>query len=52
MLKTRQELVIIVEVPKTLFCSSKSPRAGKLVFFSKFIDNLGTLPAKYLPSVA
>jgi hypothetical protein len=36
-----QELIIIVEDFKTLFCSSEFPWAREIIY-SKFIENLGT----------
>ena len=40
-----------MEVSKTLFCSSKSPKAQERIS-SKFIDNLCTCPQKGLPALA
>jgi hypothetical protein len=45
-----QELIVIVENYKTLFCSSRRPWArGKIS--SKFVDNLGTRLRKVSPAL-
>jgi len=42
-----------MEGSKTLFCSSKSPKAReRIFFFVEIYSQLGTLPQKFPPTVA